>query len=767
MIGLSDKTAPNLEVLKETYNISGTDLTFESGKLALLINGSVMISSEDNILLTTAWIKTKGLNEKADFFPLVVDFQEKFYASGTIGGNRFSKREARPSEEATLASRMIDRPIRPMFPKWIINDTQIIASVLSSDGVTDLSFWWIIGASLSLQMAGAPFEGPVSACKIALTKEWDYIFCPNKQQEDEAILVLITAWTTDAITMVEAWSKEISDEQVVKALEYSHNIIKEICEAQNKYIALYREMYGIKEIEPTFNKPDETLYSEVKNFLTLEKLECLYNKWKYEFQEELDNLDIEVRDFLSEKGCIVWESEWNVWESCSVWDEQKIEESEVWALVYKRVKEVMRENILKSEKRLDWRKIDEVRQIKSETSLLPRTHWSSLFQRGMTQALSIATLWGPDDEQLSAGMMEESTKRYIHHYNFPPYSVWEVRMMRWVGRREIWHGALAERALLPVIPSEAEFPYVMRVVSEITTCNGSSSMASVCGSTLSLMNAWVPIKAPVWGVAMWMIYDENTWEYKILSDIQAQEDFLWDLDLKVTRTKSGITALQMDMKIKGLSMKVFTEAFAQSEVAVNHILDEMLKAQPKVAESLSKYAPLILTMQIPVDKISTVIWKGWENVQRLEKEYELRISIADDWLTTITAKTQENWEKVISEMKQILWVPEVGYKATWKVVKIIDWTWAIVEFSGKSGMIHISKLSPLRAMKVEDYVKEWEQVEFEIIQVDIAKWRIGLARIPKEEELKKFQEEKKKRDEEFAKRKAERESKSVEKKEVK
>jgi len=769
MIGLSDKIAPNLEVLKETYNIDWVDLTFESGKLALLINGSVMISSGENILLTTAWIKTKGLNEKADFFPLVVDFQEKFYASGTIGGNRFSKRETRPSEEATLASRMIDRPIRPMFPKGMINDTQIIASVLSSDSVTDLSFWGIIGASLSLQMAGAPFEETVSACKIALQEDGSYIFCPNKDQEESAKLVLTTAGTIDAITMVEAWAKEVSNKEMIKALEYSHNIIKEICEVQNKYIEKYKNLYWIEKIEPTFNKPDETLFSEVRDFLTLEKLNCLYNKGKHEFQEELDNLDEEVREFLSphlassNPHLASPEGEGHKEEWCKI----QIDPNDVWALVYKRVKEVMRENILASEKRLDWRKIDEVRQIKSETSLLPRTHWSALFQRGMTQALSITTLGWPDDEQLSAGMMEESTKRYIHHYNFPPYSVWEVRMMRWVGRREIGHWALAERALLPVIPSEEEFPYVMRVVSEITTCNGSSSMASVCGSTLSLMNAWVPIKAPVWGVAMGMIYDENTGDYKILSDIQAQEDFLWDMDLKVTRTKSGITALQMDMKIKWLSMKVFEEAFVQSETAVNWILDDMLKTQPKVAEKLSKYAPLILTMQIPVDKISTVIWKWWENVQKLEKDYDLKISIADDGLTTITAKTQENWEKVISEIKKILWVPEVGYKDIWKVVKIIDWTWAIVEFKGKSGMIHISKLSPLRAIKVEEYVKEWENVEFEIIQVDLAKGRISLARIPKEEEVKKFEEEKKKRDEEFAKRKAEREKASGEKKEVK
>jgi len=420
----------------------------------------------------------------------------------------------------------------------------------------------------------------------------------------------------------------------------------------------------------------------------------------------------------------------------------------------------MRKNILEKEKRLDGRALDEVRKVKAETGLLPRTHGSALFQRWMTQALSIATLWGPDDELIIDWMMEEDTKRYIHHYNFPPFSVWEVRMLRGVGRREIGHWALAERALVPVLPSEEEFPYIVRVVSEITTCNGSSSMASVCGSTLSLMNAWVPIKAPVWGVAMGMIYDEETGNYKILSDIQAQEDFLWDMDFKVTRTKKGITAMQLDVKIKGLSLDVFRKAFAQSEKAVNYILEEMLKAQPKVAESLSPYAPLILTMQVPVDKISAVIGKGGENVQRLEKEYDLKISIAEDWLTTITAKTQENWEKVIEEIKEMLWTPKVWDKLTWKVIKIIDWTWAIVEFKGKNtGMIHISKLSPLRVAKIEDVLKVGDTVDFEIIQIDLDKGRIGLQRIPTEEELKKFEEEKKKRDEEYAKRKAEREKK--------
>ncbi len=709
MIGLSDANATEIKPLVKKYNFSGKELTFETGKLALLANGSVTISdNEDNILLVTTGVKEVGLNEQASFFPLVVDFQEKYYATGKIWGGRFMKREARPSENATLTARMIDRPIRPMFPKWIVNDTQIIATVLSSAWEKELWTWGITGASMGLMMAGTIFDGPVSSVKIAMNDDGSFIYDPSLKEEKIAKLVLITAWTLDALTMVEAEWKEATNDEMLSALEYSHTLIKQMCEAQNDFLADFEKQFGITKIQPTFNLPDMELYSEVKDFLTLEKLDCLYEKWKKEFQAELNKLDTEVIELLK-----LWEDD---------------DRSFVWDMVYKRVKEVMRENIIKSEKRLDGRKIDEVRSIKWETGLLPRTHGSALFQRGMTQALSIVTLGWPDDEQLLDGMMPESTKRYMHHYNFPPYSVGEVRMMRGVGRREIGHGRLGEKALEAVLPSEEEFPYVVRVVSEITTCNGSSSMASVCGSTMSLMNAWVPIKTPVAWVAMGMIYDENTWEYKILSDIQAQEDFLWDMDFKVARTKNWITAMQLDVKVKGLSMQVFKEAFAQWEEASMHIMWEMLKTQAEVAPELSKYAPLIMTINIPVDKIRGVIGKGWENVQRMEKDYEVKISIADDGITTITASNQVWGKKAITEIEQMIWEPEVGFKSTGKIVKIIDWVWAIVEFRWKSWMIHISKLAKERVTKVEDIVKEWEDVEFEVIQVDIAKGRIGLKR---------------------------------------
>ncbi len=761
MIGLSDKNATKITPLKKSYKFNWKEYFFETGKLGLLTSGAVTMSdSEDNVLFTSVGFKTEGLNEKADFFPLVVDFQEKFYATGTIWGNRFQRREGRPSDSATLTARLIDRPIRPMFPKGIINDTQIILSVLSANGEKDLGTWGVTSASLGLMMSGAPFEGPVAGIKIIMKKDWSFISDPSLEEEKEAKLNLVIAGTLDAITMVEAGANEVQDSDMLAGLEFAHSIVKDICNAQIDFIADYKEQFWIAEVTATFNKPDESLYDIVKEFLSSEKMEVLYDKGKKEFQKELDKLDIETREFLTEKGHIIDESAWKIWETCSVEEVTKIDANEVWALVYKRVKEVMRKNILEKGRRLDGREVIQVRDIIGETWLLPRTHGSALFQRGMTQALTIATLWGPDDQMVMEWMMPDDSKRYIHQYNFPPYSVWEVRMMRGVGRREIGHGALAERALVPVLPSEEEFPYTMRVVSEIMTCNGSSSMASVCGSTMSLMQAWVPIKSPVSGVAMGMIYDDETGKYKILSDIQAQEDFLGDMDFKLTRSKNGITALQLDVKIKGLSMNIFKEAFAQGNEATDFIMGKMLEIQPEVNKELSQYAPLIMSMNIPEDKIRVVIGKGGENVQRLEAEYWVRVSIADDGCTTLTAATQEGGKKAIEDIENLLWVPTEGYKDTGKVVKIIDWIGAIIEYRGKqSGMIHISKLSPARIANVEDVVKLGDDVEFEVIQVDLAKWRVGLKRKPSDEEVKKFEEEKKKRDEEYAKRKAEKEKK--------
>ena len=723
MLDMTDANASQITPLQKTYTIASKKMTFETGKLAFLANGAVSQSDEnDNILFTTAGIKEVGLNKQADFFPLVVDYQEKYYATGKIGGNRFMKREARPSDNATLTSRMIDRPIRPMFPRGTVNDTQILCTTLSSDNNCELGSWGITTASLALMLAGAPFEWPVAGVKIVLNEDDSYTYDPNFEQESGAKLHLVVAGTLDALTMVEAWANEVSNEQMLAALEKWHEIVKELCNAQLDFVAAFEKTFGsIEPIIPTLNLPDESLYEKVSEFLSEEKLEILYGKSKKGFQKVLDDLDREVKKYLVDNK--LYEVEPHLHEDI-------LESSDlnfVGNLVYKRVKEVMRKNVLKSEKRLDFRKPNEIRPITWETGLLPRTHGSWLFQRGMTQVLNICTLGGPEDKQIVDGLFSESEKRYIHHYNFPPYSVGEVRMMRWVGRREVWHGRLAERALEPVLPSETDFPYMIRSVSEVTTCNGSSSMASVCGSTMSLMNAWVPIKRPVSAVAMGMIYDETSWQYVILSDIQAQEDFLWDMDFKVARTSEGVTAMQLDVKIKGLKMEVFEKAFAQWKQASEYILDEMLKIQPQVASQLSPYAPLIMSMQIPEDKIREVIGKWGETIQKIQADFDVVISIEDDGRASITAKNQQGWNDAIEQIKQILWEPEEGYMGSGKVVKIIEAVGAIVEFTwGNSGMIHISKLSKERVKNVEDIVKVGDQVDFEIIQVDKMKGRIGL-----------------------------------------
>ncbi|MDD3303142.1 MAG: polyribonucleotide nucleotidyltransferase [Candidatus Gracilibacteria bacterium] len=725
MIGLSDKNAPEIKSLKKTYSIEGANLTFESGKLALLSNGSVTISDDKgNLLFVSCGIKEEGLNKEAGYFPLQVEYQEKYYATGKIGGNRFQKREGRPSEQAVISSRIIDRPIRPMFPKGIINDVQIIATALSSSNESDLAFHGITGASLALLMTNMSFEGPVSGVRVSITSEGKLVFDPTFEDVENSKLILVVAGTMDAITMVEAQAKEVSDDDIMIALEYAHKIIKSICEAQIDFIKEYKEKFGICEVVEVYNKPDETLYEKVKEYLTEKRLEILYGKGKHDFQVGLTSLDNEVKQYLIDNKIYQYDVSDDI---------EKIKEQMTFVgdLVYKRVKEVMRKNVLDNEKRLDGRKLNEVRKVIGEIGFLPRTHGSALFQRGMTQILSVTTLGGPDDIQIIDDMYEEDKKRYIHHYNFPPYAVGEVRPLRGTGRREVGHGRLAEKALEPVLPSEIDFPYMIRVVSETMTCNGSSSMASVCGSSMSLMHAGVPISNPVAGVAMGMIYDEVSKKYKILSDIQAQEDFLGDMDFKVTRTKKGITAMQLDVKIKGLSMQVFKEAFSQGKEAIDYILGEMLSVIPQSNKELSQYAPRILSTIVPVEKIREVIGKGGENIQKAEADFNVSIHIEDDGKTFVTGKDAQGAEKALAWIKNFVWEPTIGELHTGDIINIITGTGAIVEFRGKTGMIHISKLSDKRVATVEEVVKIGEKVQVEVLTVDKDKGRIGLKLIKK------------------------------------
>lgn len=714
IVGLSDQNAQQKALVRHDFVIGGKKLAFESGKLALLADGSCVIRDEvGNYLLTSVGVR-KEANPSASFFPLTVEFQEKYYAAGKIGGNRFMKRESRPSETAVLNSRLIDRPIRPMFPKGVLNEVQIISTILSSSGTSDFGFYGITGASLSLLLSGCKdFEGPVAGVRIMLMDDGSFAFDPSMEELKTAKLDMTFAGTEDAITMVESQGKEVPDSVILQGFEFGHALIKDFCRAQKDFMAKYSQIHQLPEFSLTIKSKNESLYDKVLGLVTDDRIKALYHVGKAEFHDRLEMLEDQVKADLGYTE-----------------DTEEMKGSDIVEYVYAGVREHMRKNVLGSDLRLDGRKLDEVRAVRSECGILPRVHGSVLFQRGMTQALSITTLGGPGDIQIIDDMYEEDTKRYIHHYNFPPFSVGEVKPLRGPGRREIGHGRLAEKALEPVLPGLENFPYFIRVVSEITTCNGSSSMASVCGSSLSLMDAGVPITNMVAGVAMGMVYDDDSGKFKVLSDIQAQEDFLGDLDFKIASTDKGITALQMDCKIKGLSLDVIRSVMGQSGSALDYIRGEMRKELAAPRPNLSPYAPLIMSFVIPVERIREVIGKGGETIQRITKEFNVEIDINDDGTISITAKTQDTGNGAVNYIKAMLKEPEVGDIEVGKVVRILEGVGAIVEFGqGKSGMIHISKIARERVTNIEDFIKTGESVKVRILSVDKEKGRVGLERM--------------------------------------
>ncbi len=490
--------------------------------MALFASGSVVIKDEaGNFLLTTAGI---GNPKDGDFFPLTVEYQEKYYASGKIGGNRFQKREGRPSEAAILNSRLIDRPIRPMFPKGTRTDVQIISTIMSSTGESDFGFFGITGASLALLLSGVVgFEGPIAGVRISADDFGNFLFDPSFEILEKSSLDLTIAGTADTITMVESQGKEVDNDTMIRAFEFGQKIITELCHAQNDFLAKYKSVHALPEVTLAIAEENPEIATFVQNNISQADIDALYGLGKIEFHDAIGEV---VENIAIKYANIFTENISDFDDAKNILEENSISISEIADEIKSIVKSDMRAKILAGGGRLDGRNPAEVRPVSTDVAILPRTHGSGLFERGVTQVLSVTTLGGPSDIQIVDDMYEEDLKRYIHHYNFPPYSVGEVRPLRGVGRREVGHGRLAEKALEPVLPSEEEFPYMIRVVSETVTCNGSSSMASVCGSTLSLMDAGVPIKAMVAGVAMGMIFDEETGKYVILSDIQAQEDFL-------------------------------------------------------------------------------------------------------------------------------------------------------------------------------------------------------------------------------------------------
>jgi polyribonucleotide nucleotidyltransferase len=683
-----------MEAKEMKMEIAGRELKISPSPITTYASGCAVVSLGDTVIMANATISEKARD--GDFFPLVVNYEENMYAAGKIKGSRFIKREGRPSDNSTLISRLIDRPIRPLFPKNTRNEVQLICSALSVDLEVDPATTALNAASIAMQLSGAPVEAAIGAVRMGYVDD-QLVVNPTYEQCKEGKLNLVVAGTLDAIVMVEAEAKEVPEDIILQAFQMAHEEIKKICQFQMDYV----KQFEIKKVELILADPKEEAVEAVKAVVTDEMLDGIVGKTKMDIKDKFH----EIEDKLFEKYATELE-------------EATFSEGELKEILNKLFEKRMRKNILEKEVRIDGRKLDEVRPITVIPDVLPRTHGSAIFQRGETMALTITTLGSPGAAQIIDTMDDDSEKRYIHHYHFPPYATGDIKMLRGPNRREIGHGDLAERALRPVIPSKEKFGYTIILVSEIIRCNGSSSMASVCGSTMSLMAAGVPISKPVSGIAMGLVSDAETGDYRILTDIQGMEDFAGDMDFKATGTKDGITALQMDIKIKGLSLDLMKSALQRAKEGRDFIMDEMLKVIPEVKSEMSKYAPLIMNVNVPEDMIRVVIGKGGEMIQKITAECDVEIDIDDDGLVTVTAPDQVKGKKAVDWINDITRVPKAGEIFDGKVVKIMEFG-AFVEFlPGKDGLVHISKLAKERVNKVEDVVKVGDPLKVKLLEID-------------------------------------------------
>ena len=684
----------------KTYSmtLAGRTLTLETGKLAGLANGSVLVRyGGTDVLVNVA--ASKEPREGIDFFPLSVDYEEKLYAVGKIPGG-FIKREGKPTEKAILASRAIDRPLRPLFPKDFRNDVCVTATVMSVDMDNSPEVAAAIGASAAVSISDIPFNGPMASVNVGYI-DGEYVINPNVEQREKSLLNLTVAGTYDKIIMIEAGAHEIPDDVMLGAIKAGHVEIKKIVE----FIKNIQNEIGKPKMEYKSFAVNQEVYAEVEKEFKDKMYEAVQASDKEVRDQNIDKLSEEVKSYFTEK-----------------YGEEKLSEmsQDISDSLYKLEKKCVRYMILEEHKRPDGRQIDEIRPLSCEVGILDRTHGSALFTRGQTQVLSVATLGAISDVQVLDGLDEEESKRYMHHYNFPAYSVGEARPSRGPGRREIGHGALAERALEPVIPSQEEFPYTIRVVSEVLSSNGSTSQASICGSTLALMDAGVPIKEPVAGISTGLVTDElNPNRHIMMVDIQGLEDFFGDMDFKVGGTKNGITAIQVDIKIDGLTYEIIEEAFAKTNKARQYILNEiMLKQIEKPRDEVSKYAPKVITTQINPDKIRDVIGPGGKMINKIIEETGVKIDIEDDGRVFIGAVEQEAAHKALRMIESIAKDIEVGEIYLGKVTRIMNFG-AFVEIAqGKEGMVHISKLSKERVEKVEDVVKVGDEILVKVTSID-------------------------------------------------
>ena len=700
-----------MEEFDKSISFDGRDIRLKIGLLAPQAGGSVLIQSGETAVLVTA--TTAKAREGVDFLPLTVDYEERLYAAGRIPGG-FLRREGRPPEKAILTGRLIDRPLRPLFPSWMRDDIQVVATTLSMDEEVPPDVLAVTGASVAVLLAGIPFQGPMAAVRVGLLGD-EFIINPTYKEIHNGELDLVVAGSPEGVVMIEAGANQLPERDIIEAIDFGYEAVRDLISAQRELI----DQLGI----PLVTREAPVVNETVQNFLReqakeeIKQILCQFTLSKTERDEKLEAIENRIKETIT-----------------ALPDEDTLkaptlEEPKLIGNLFKDLtKKLMRAQIIEDGVRVDGRKLDEVRPISCRVGVLPRrVHGSGLFNRGLTQVLSIATLGTPGDAQdLGDDLHPEDEKRYLHHYNFPPFSVGETRPMRSPGRREIGHGALAERAIVPVLPPQEEFPYVLRVVSEVLSSNGSTSMGSVCGSTLALMDAGVPLKKPVSGAAMGLIKEGE--EVRILTDIQGIEDFLGDMDFKVAGTDSGITALQMDMKIPGLTMEVVAKAIEQALPARKHILEKMLATLEKPRTELSPHAPRLLTIKIDPDLIGLVIGPGGKTVKGITEQTGTKIDIDDDGTVTISSTDGEQAEKakrLIYNMTRKLNEGEVYLGRVTRIIQI----GAFVEvLPGKEGMIHISQLAEGRVGKVEDEVAVGDEVLVKVREID-SKGRLNLTRL--------------------------------------
>ena len=686
--------------------LAGKDIFVKTGKYCGQANGTCQVRCGDTVVMVNVTMSDKP-KEGADFFPLCVDFEEKMYSIGKFPGG-FKKREGRASDQAILYSRLIDRPIRPLFPKGMYYDVSVVATALSVEPDYPPEILAMIGSSVAVSVSDIPFAGPTGSVVVGCV-DGQFVINPTQEECEKSTMHVIVAGTKDAIMMVEAGAKEVSEDEMRDAILYAHTYIKEIV----AFIEQIASEVGKPKREVVLFHVGEDLEKDVRDYVT-ENLQAAMQPLadKVALNERINAVLDDCREHFAEK-----------------YEDRELEIND---LLYKMQKEIVRKTIIETGVRPDGRATKQIRPIWCEVGVLPRVHGTGVFTRGETQVLNCLTLATIAEAQKLEGLDDDESayKRYIHQYNMPPYATGEARSLKSPGRREIGHGALAERALLPVIPSEEEFPYALRLVSEVLSSNGSSSMASVCASTLSLMDAGVPIKAPVSGVAMGLIKDEASGKVIVMTDIQGLEDFYGDMDFKVAGTSKGITAIQMDIKIKGIDENILTTALAQAKEGRMEIMDKMIATIPEYRDHLSVYAPKIITFKINPEKIGEVIGQGGKTINKIIEKTNVKIDINDDGTVMISSSKIEDCNAAKAIIEDIVFVPEIGERYTGTVVRILQFG-AFVEISSNcDGMIHISKLSSKRVDRVESVVNIGDRVEVEVIKVD-EKGRVDLKLIKK------------------------------------